>query len=220
MIRIIAGTHRGRRLHTPPDSETVRPLPDRVRTSLFNMLRGHIEGRTFFDAFAGTGSFGLEGLSRGAERAILFERDKGVFQLLKRNVDELGLMDRAEIVHGDVLGMAALSRCPNGVRVVMFDPPYPMMEDPGKRRLVLGQFQRFIEKLDDEGFAIIRTPWPFLEPREEGQPLRRPVNLSLAGAVGPETHEYGSTALHWYARGGGEASGVGAAGMATDSSRG
>jgi 16S rRNA (guanine966-N2)-methyltransferase len=209
-MRIISGTLRGRRLHSPKGTDKTRPLPDRVRTALFNMLKGHFEGQTFFDAFAGTGSFGIEALSRGAERCVFVERDKEVARILTQNIEEFGLGDRAEVFQGDALGAGALSRCPSPVHVALFDPPYPLMEDRGQRSRVIEQFARVIERLDPEGFAVIRTPWPAVdieeeetdETDEEGEPIvrrhRRDIDLRVPGAKGPETHVYGSTAVHWY----------------------
>lgn len=210
MLRIIAGEFRSRHLETPPDGQTTRPLPDRVRVALFNMLHGHLEGQSVFDVFAGTGSFGLEALSRGAAEAVMVEKERAVVKLIERNIASLGVESRASVFQGDALGAAALSRCPRPVHVIFFDPPYPMMEDPALRPRVLDQFARCVAMLDDTGFAILRTPWPFVEHEhietdntdDEGQPiikiLKKPLELTVPGAKGPETHPYGSTALHWF----------------------
>lgn len=205
MLRIIAGEYRHRHIETPPGTGTTRPLPEKVRGAILNMLRGHVEGQSFFDVFAGTGSFGLEALSRGAASVVFVEKDREVARLLKANIDALGAGDRSEVFTGDALGAGALSRCPRPVHVVFFDPPYPMMEDAapgGGRDRVLAQFARCVECLDDEGYAIIRTPWPFVDRAETGPGRieKRPVSLEIPGAVGPETHAYGSTAVHWYMR--------------------
>jgi len=202
MLRVISGRFKSRKLETPEGAEKTRPLPDRVRVSLFNMLNGHFEGQTFFDVFAGSGSFGLEALSRGADRCVFIERDREVAAVLRRNIASLGAADRCEVFLGDALGPAALSRCPRPVHVILFDPPYPMMEDPSQRRRVFDQFSRCIELLDEKGFALIRTPWPFIDRVEnaDGTVSRVDVPLTVAGAIGPETHHYGHTAIHWYMR--------------------
>jgi 16S rRNA (guanine(966)-N(2))-methyltransferase RsmD len=201
-VRIISGEYRGRRLLSPDGADTTRPLPDRVRVSLFNMLKGHFESESFFDAFAGTGSFGLEAISRGAARCVFIEKDREALRVLSENIETLGAADRAEVFPGDALGSGALSRCPRPVHVVMFDPPYAMVEDPAPRKRAFDQFARLIECLDDKGFAIMRTPWPFTDDVEResipGHFDKVPVPLTIAGAEGPETHTYGSTAVHWY----------------------
>lgn len=212
MLRIIGGEFRSRHLQTPPDGATTRPLPDRVRVALFNMLHGHLEGQSVFDAFAGTGAFALEALSRGAREAVCVEKDRNVARLLEANAQTLGVSDRCEVFTGDALGTGALSRCPRPVHVVMFDPPYPLMEEAASRARVIDQFARCVRLLDSDGFAIIRTPWPFVETIEEdsgsvddeGEPIitrrQSPLKLAVPGAVGPETHAYGSTAVHWFQR--------------------
>lgn len=202
MIRIISGEFKNRRIETPEGTDRARPLPEKVRGAILNMLRGHLEGFTIIDAFAGTGSFGLEAVSRGASRVIFIEKDRDMLRLLRGNIAALGVGDRCEVFEGDVLGTGALARCPRPSHVVFFDPPYPMMEDPAQRARAEGQFARFVELLDLEGFGIIRTPWPFIEHIEVGPERtdRREVSLSLPSLLGPETHAYGSTAVHWYAR--------------------
>jgi 16S rRNA (guanine(966)-N(2))-methyltransferase RsmD len=199
MIRIIGGTHRRRLLETPEDDKGTRPLPDRVRESMFSLLRGHTEGEAFADFFSGTGVFGLEAISRGASRAIMVERDRDAVGRIKRNREMLGIDPEVGVVlQADALGPAAIAALPRPTHVILFDPPYPMVEDPGTRARVFDQFRRAAECLDDTGFALIRTPWPFADPAAEGDPV--PVELRIDGLRGPETHVYGSTAVHWYMR--------------------
>jgi len=70
-MRIIAGEHRGRKL-LPPEGDVTRPITDRVKQSLFDILAPRIEGARVYDCFAGTGSMGLECLSRGSSHATFF----------------------------------------------------------------------------------------------------------------------------------------------------
>ncbi len=170
VLRIIAGEFRHRKLHTPPDAEVTRPIPDRVKESLFALLRGHTEGATVFDGFAGVGSMGLEALSRGAERVILVEQNKHIAELLRRNVEELACEDRAEIVVGDALGIGALARAPRPLKLAFLDPPFPLMEDPAGFRRVMAQLGRLIELLGDDGYAVLRSPWPMLHPVGQAVP--------------------------------------------------
>lgn len=177
-MRIIAGEYRSRQLLSPPAGTQTRPIPDRVKESLFSILRGNIEGAAVLDAFAGTGTIGLEALSRGAARCVLVERDRRVAEALRRNVEMLGCEDRAEVVVGDVLGIGVLSRCPRPVDLVIFDPPYEMVKEGrpgGGWDRVKGQFSRLIEFLSDGGFAVLRTPWPFVHlEEEEAEPAALP----------------------------------------------
>jgi len=199
MIRIIGGTHKRRLLETPEDTTSTRPLPDRVRESMFSLLRGHIEGETIADFFSGTGAFGFEAISRGAARAILIEKDREAAARIRRNRETLGIdPEVAVILQADALGPAAIAALPRPTHVILFDPPYPMVEDPAMRARVFEQFRRAAECLDEKGFALIRTPWPFVTHDEHHNQI--PIDLRMPGLIGPETHAYGSTAVHWYMR--------------------
>lgn len=159
-MRIIAGEFRRRLLKTPPDDSVTRPIPDRVKESLFSLLRGHFEGATVFDGFAGTGAIGLEAVSRGASQVVLVERDRGIADILRHNINMLGVGERAELVVGDALGPAAIARCPRPLTLAFLDPPYPLMRDALSFRRVMGQLGALIDLLSDDGFAVLRTPWP------------------------------------------------------------
>src|SRR5262249_54104128 len=137
-----------------------RPIPDRVKESLFSMLRGNCEGAQVLDCFAGTGAIGLEALSLGAEHVTFVEKDRRAADLLEENINLLEARDETDIVRADALGPATLARCPKPVDLVFFDPPYPMVLDPERWEHVQRQLGRLIEMLSDDGFAILRTPWP------------------------------------------------------------
>ena len=127
-MRIVGGSHRGRRLLAPP-GELVRPTSDRAREALFNILsHGNFAAggspfaeRPVLDAFAGTGAFGLEALSRGASEAAFIEIERDALLALRRNVAALGEAERAHIVAGDA------TRPPRARLVcalAFLDPPY------------------------------------------------------------------------------------------------
>ncbi|MEM9166159.1 MAG: RsmD family RNA methyltransferase [Planctomycetota bacterium] len=205
-MRIIAGQYRRRTLLSPSDASPARPFPDSVKEAVFNLLRGHTEGQAVLDCFAGSGAIGLEALSRGAARCVMIERDKGTFGVLKKNIERLGIGGEAEPVLGDALGAGALARCPRPVHLIFFDPPYAMVRDAAQWPRVTAQLSRLIGLLDDEGYAVLRTPWPFLHERDPDRPDRGStsrfveVPLAIEGAIGPETHAYRSTAVHLYMR--------------------
>ena len=100
-MRIIAGTHRGRQI-LAPENDATRPITDRVKQSLFDVLSPRIPGAVVLDLFAGTGSMGLECLSRGAERVVFFESNRSAVQLLRRNLTELTLTDRSMVLPTDL----------------------------------------------------------------------------------------------------------------------
>jgi 16S rRNA (guanine(966)-N(2))-methyltransferase RsmD len=165
-MRIIAGEFRRRVLLSPPDDKTTRPIPDRVKESVFSILRGHFEGATVFDGFAGTGAIGLEAVSRGASRCLLVEQDKAMSRLLTQNVERLGAGDRCEVLTADALGPGALARAPRPLHLAFLDPPYPLMRDPLGRRRIMAQLGALVDLLDPEGFAVLRTPWPLFDQPE------------------------------------------------------
>jgi 16S rRNA (guanine966-N2)-methyltransferase len=123
-MRIIAGEFRGRRLKPPPGDQT-RPTPDRLRESLFSILQPEIEGVTFLDAYAGTGSVGIEALSRGAASAVFIESNRAVAHILKHNLHALGIEDRAIVS----TGKAAVVLRRQSAEVVFLDPPYALVDE-------------------------------------------------------------------------------------------
>lgn len=172
-------------------------MPDHVREALFNLLRGHTEGVAVVDAFAGTGSVGIEALSRGATQCLFVERDREIAAILKQNIETLGLEEAATVVVGDALGAGALARCPRPVHLVFFDPPYRLITEDEQRPRVLEQFERLAALLDPEGFAVLRTPWPLEKSR--GADPEALAYLRFESLDGPETHVYGTMAVHLYA---------------------
>src|SRR4051812_35820357 len=122
-MRIIAGEFRGRKL-LPPAGDATRPITDRVKQSLFDILSPRIEGAHVYDCFAGTGSMGLECLSRGAQQATFFEIDRSALGLLKKNISSLGVGDRSRIVPADLFKWFASPPPSRKVDLIFLDPPY------------------------------------------------------------------------------------------------
>jgi 16S rRNA (guanine(966)-N(2))-methyltransferase RsmD len=99
-MRVISGSARGRKLKSPKSSET-RPIMDRVKTALFDILAPEIMGMRVLDLFAGTGAVGIEALSRGAESATFIERSPEAWRLVRENLTLTNLSDRAEVIRTD-----------------------------------------------------------------------------------------------------------------------
>ena len=204
-MRIIAGEYKSRRLQSPPPELDVRPITDRAKESIFSQLRGHCDGATVLDLFAGTGAIGLEALSRGAARCVFVEKDRRAAAILKKNIETLGATGRAEVVIGDALGPSTVARCPRPATIVFMDPPFPLVEEPIGLRRVLAQAAQLVPLLADDGYLLLRTPWPFHHEAEQsggaaGEAPRASLtpDLRFPGALGPETHDYGSMAVHFY----------------------
>jgi 16S rRNA (guanine966-N2)-methyltransferase len=117
-VRIIAGTHRGRRIAAPRGRET-RPTSDRVRENAFNLI-GPVDGATVLDLYAGSGALGLEALSRGAERCTFVEHDRDACRTINANLDQLEL--RGTVLCQDVARAVAQER--RSFDLVLCDPPY------------------------------------------------------------------------------------------------
>src|SRR6476661_4896686 len=100
-MRIIAGEFRGRRL-LPPEGDVTRPITDRVKQSLFDILTPLLPDARVYDCFAGTGSMGLECLSRGAASAVFFETDRSAVAWLRKNIAALGVEDRSQVIAQDL----------------------------------------------------------------------------------------------------------------------
>ena len=100
--RLIGGELKGRRLAFRPGGPT-RPMKDRVRETLFDLLGTSIKGAIAIDLFAGTGALGFEAISRGARQAIFAERHFPTADCLRRSGRELGVAEQIEVISGDVL---------------------------------------------------------------------------------------------------------------------
>jgi 16S rRNA (guanine966-N2)-methyltransferase len=100
----------------------VRPTSDKMRETLFNILRGDIEGAVFVDAYAGTGAVGIEALSRGARHAIFIEKNRAAANLIRSNLEVLKVERRSRVIHGP----AALYLGGIDADIVFLDPPYPL----------------------------------------------------------------------------------------------
>jgi 16S rRNA (guanine966-N2)-methyltransferase len=123
-MRVIGGQFRSRRLKSVPGID-VRPTPDRLRETLFNVLAPEIEGVVFLDAYAGSGSVAIEALSRGALRAILIERSQAALAVIRENLQSLGIGAEATVIRGNAI--TQLARHP--ADIVFIDPPYNQDRD-------------------------------------------------------------------------------------------
>lgn len=128
-MRIIGGTLRGRRLHSPT-SRATRPMLDRIRQALFNIIEHHdwgraignpLEGAAVLDAFCGTGALAFEAMSRGAEKATLFDKDRNALKVATENAETLGLKKYTRVMPCDATHPpATMEEC----RLVFLCPPY------------------------------------------------------------------------------------------------
>ena len=184
-MRVVAGELKGRRLASPPRGADVRPTADRVREALFSIL-GDVESARVLDLFCGTGALAIEALSRGAASATLVDTKPA---LARRNVDDLGLAGRAQVVRSDALRFLARAEGEEDrYHLIFCDPPYRLADRLEGRLESLAA-----PRLAKGGRLIVESD------------ARRPLRLELP-ALAERT--YGDTSLGVYAnpapgRGGG-----------------
>lgn len=123
-MRIIGGSRRGRKLVDWEESG-IRPMRDFVRSALFSILDDFIPEATFLDLFCGTGSVGLEALSRGADSCVFVDRSPGSCGIARRNLEALDFLATGRVLEGDAIAMISELAC-RGRRfdVVFIGPPY------------------------------------------------------------------------------------------------
>ncbi len=132
-MRIIGGEFRGRRLKAPKGGNT-RPTPDRVREALFSILGPDIVGSSVLELFGGTGSLGLESLSRGARRAVFCEVNRAALACLTDNIATLAVEDRTRIHRASALDFPRRSAPGELFDFVFCDPPHRLLAEAHTRR--------------------------------------------------------------------------------------
>ncbi len=178
--RVISGKAKGRKLKLVP-GDTTRPIMDRVKESLFNIL-GHVNDTRWLDLFAGTGQVGIEALSRGAAEVIFIDKARAAIQTIRDNLAHTRLEDGATIIQGDAL--AYLRAAPGPPFDVIYVAPPQYMEmwiEP--LRIIDAAVARY---LTTEGLVVVQ-----IDPREF-KPIEL-TNLTLS-----DERRYGNTLLCFY----------------------
>lgn len=149
-LRITSGEARSRKIETPENTVT-HPMGDRERLALFNSIQPIIRGATVLDLYAGSGSLGLEALSRGAKNAIFVEKDAKAVACILKNAKELGYESRATVLQGDVhtaLRTGGLSE--DIFDIILCDPPYNHFD--------LDEFKSATKYLEMGGVLVLSHP--------------------------------------------------------------
>lgn len=180
-MRVIAGRAKGRRLQMVP-GDTTRPIPDRVKESLFNILGADIVGAQFLDLFAGTGAVGIEALSRGAARAVFLDRASAAVRTIRSNLETSGLLVGAEVIQTDAFSWLD--------RVTGQQFEYVYVAPPQYQDL----WSKALEALDRSAGILAPDAWVIVQmhPKE----FR---SLPLASLTLQDERRYGSTLLAFYA---------------------
>jgi 16S rRNA (guanine966-N2)-methyltransferase len=175
-MRIIAGTHRSRRLVAPKGMAT-RPTTDRVREALFSIL-GPLQGTRVVDLYAGSGALGFEALSRGAEHVWFVESGKAACLVLKENAEHLALTDRCTIWQREV------QRCHNewsNLDLVLSDPPWPISAQASLAAA------KVLKGALNPGARVVL-----------GHPHRQPLPEALPGLKLEDTRNWGDSGMSFY----------------------
>lgn len=188
-MRIIAGIHRGRRLLGPKDADTTRPITDRVKQSLFDRLVSHglIEDAVVIDLFCGTGSLGLEALSRGASQCLFVDNHRDAIKRLEQNLAALELTSLATVRQADVLTGLWLNHLPvdRAMTLIFFDPPYQMMEKEASFAAIAKLMTKLLPRMEQDGALCLRTS-------------RQGHVGPVPGWLGPGSHRHGTMMMHYY----------------------
>ncbi len=181
-MRVIGGKARGRQLKSVPGKQT-RPITDRVKEALFNILAGDVEGARVLDLFGGTGSVGIEALSRGARHVTFVEIAGKPYRVLKENLRLTGFEDQATTIRGDAFTFLR-GEPEEPYDIVYIAPP----QYKGLWRKALELLDERPEWVAEEGWVIVQ-----IDPRElEDVPLR---HFRLV-----RKRRYGDTLLLFYER--------------------
>ena len=180
-MRVIAGSHRGRRL-SAPEGRSLRPTSDKVREALFSILGPRVSGSRFLDLYAGTGAVGIEALSRGAAVATFVESDAKAMHVMHNNLTTCGLLEQAELRSEPTEAFLRQRRWQHAPYEIVFaDPPYA---DPEAVELVLTGWT--IGLLAPDAVMIIE------------QDARAELPVATNDARFTRRYRYGDTALFLY----------------------
>jgi len=158
-MRVIAGTNRGMALLCPNTRDT-RPITDRVKESLFNVLQNYdlLVGRHVADLFSGVGSLGLEALSRGADFVTFVEQDPKIVAFLEKNIAKGCFVASSRVVRANAFRVGApLDAIGRKYDLVFVDPPYAKAREVGAGSGLAQLFEVLAPQVAEEGVAVVRT---------------------------------------------------------------
>ena len=154
-MRIVSGTAKGKKILLPVDKKT-RPMKDLVRESIFNILKHsnllnkNLKNCLILDLFSGTGSFGIEAISRGAKKVIFFEDYKPAINLLIKNLNSLDFAKNAEVFDKNIYDKSSLKNLSNKFDLIFLDPPF---KDDNLKKLLSSLFNSSI--LDSKTLIVM-----------------------------------------------------------------
>lgn len=186
---IEAGDMKGRKILAPPGEAMTRPITGRVRKSVFGIIQDWLPEAVVLDLYCGTGTLGLEAISRGATLCCFAERDRRVVDRLKRNIRDCRVEGRAEVWAGDIETQLPgwLGEVTRPVDLVFLDPPFPHAQRWDWSRQERTMFNPLAGALAEDGLVVLRLP-DDVDPPE-----------ALGELVGKRVEEYGNMKVLFYA---------------------
>jgi len=176
-LRIIAGDFKGRKLRSVPGTKT-RPTANRIREAIFNILAFQIRNSCVLDLFAGTGAFGIEALSRGADKALFVDIDNDSVAVLQANIKSLCLETRTKIIRWDpTKNLNCLLPLGINFNLVFMDPPYnekmitPTLSNLHLSRSLANGARLMVEHSNREPLIIDQAPFEIQDQRRYGKTL-------------------------------------------------
>jgi len=149
MIRVIGGLYKGKRLRRVP-SVQVRPMPDKLKEALFSILQDDVRDSFCLDGFSGTGSVGIEALSRRAKLVVFVDEYYPSIKVIKANLAKCEAEDKARVMHKE-FNRAVIQLSKEGVKfdLILLDPPYKLLEERNplkviKKREILAERGRIV----------------------------------------------------------------------------
>ncbi len=182
-MRVISGTARGKRLKAPRGTDT-RPITNMIKEALFNVIGDNIVGASLLDLFAGSGSVGIEALSRGAQMVIFIDNHIKSVNTIRENLSNCGFKEDYELYRNDVFRALEILR----QRQIKFDYIYadPPFTVPGIFSPFLAAMDDYSSLLTNEGNLILRSP------RKMG------LTVELNQLEEYRSDNYGESTLHYY----------------------
>jgi 16S rRNA (guanine966-N2)-methyltransferase len=151
MIRVIGGQYKGKKLKRVPDL-SVRPMPDKLKETLFSVLQSDVKNSLCLDGFAGTGSVGIEALSRGAQVVVFIDEFYPAIKVIKSNLANCEAENKARVIHKE-FNRAVIQLAKEDVKfdLIFLDPPYRLLEERNPLKVI-----RKREVLKENGRIILR----------------------------------------------------------------
>jgi len=181
-LRVIAGSAKGRKLKSVP-GDTTRPVMDRVKEALFNILAGDVIDSNWWDLFGGTGAIGIEALSRGAAFVRFSDLNRAPVETIRENLELCRFTEQAEIKRGDAFTLLVSKADQHFEYIYIAPPQYKGMWIESLKRI-----DDHLDWLTEDGTVIVQ-----IDPKEYEQ-------VELRNLIAGEERKYGSTLLIFFDR--------------------